>query len=162
MRFFMPAFARDDSHSFLLKLRVPAGVGSQPLALVELKYKDRITKKNVSEEFPVAYEYANSDADSFTTLNGSVARTVQGFLAGETLAEAGHLIETGDRERAVARLQEREDILRNAAQQLNEPLFLRDADRLARLRAQAAPTGGIAEPLVLAMLLETAGRVHLH
>jgi Ca-activated chloride channel family protein len=162
MRFFLPAFARDDSHSLLLKLRVPAGVGSQPLALVELKYKDRITKKNVSEEFPVAYEYANSDADSFATLNGSVARTVQGFLAGEALAEAGHLIELGEREKAVARLQEREDILRNAAQQLNEPLFLRDADRLARLRAHAAPTGGIAEPLVLAMLLETAGRVHLH
>ena len=44
----------------------------------------------------------------------------------------------------------------------SEPLFLKDAERLARLRSHAGSTVGMGDPLVLAMLLETAGHVHLH
>jgi Ca-activated chloride channel homolog len=162
MRFFMPAFARDDSHAMLLKVRLPAGVGSKPLALIEIKYKDRITKKNVSDEFPVNITYGASDAESGGSIDASMARTIQGFAAGEALAEAGARVERGDRAGAAALLSEREDILRKAAEQLNEPLFLKDADRLARLRTHTGETTGVGDPLVLAMLLETAGRVHLH
>ncbi len=161
MRFFLPAFARDDAHSMLLKLRVAEGVGSRPLAFVEIKYKDRVSKKNVSEEFTVQADYATSDAESFGTQNASVVRTVQGFEAGEALAEAAALVNRGDRGGAARLLQEREGILRAAAAQLGEPLFLRDAERLARLRSHTQTDTGVGDPLVLAMLLETASNVHL-
>jgi Ca-activated chloride channel family protein len=161
MRFFIPAFARDDSHTLLLHLSVPAGAGSKPIALLELKYKDRVVKKNMSDETPISIDYASSDAESGATMDASVARTVQGFAAGDTLSDAASRIARNDRAGAIAILTERENILRQAATTLNEPLFLKDADRLARLRTHAGTEGGLGEPLVLAMLLETAGRSHL-
>jgi Mg-chelatase subunit ChlD len=162
MRFFIPAFARGDSHALLLKLAVPAGVGTRGVASVEIKYKDRLSKKNVVEEIPVSVTFAGSDAASASTMDASVARTVQGFAAGEALTEASQRIARGNREGAIALLAEREEILTQAASTLSEPLFLRDASRLARLRAHAGSSGGVGDPLVLAMLLETAGRSHLH
>jgi Ca-activated chloride channel family protein len=162
MRFFIPAFARGDSHALLLKLRMPEGSSSKKLALVELKYKDRISKQNVVVELPVSIAYANSDAASAATMNPSVARTVQGFLAGEALMTAAARVGSGDTTGAASLLEEREAILRNVAEQLDEPGFLRDADRLARLRSHASGKGTLSEPLALAMLLETAGRSHLH
>jgi Ca-activated chloride channel family protein len=163
LRFFVPAFARDDSHAVLLKLRLPEGVGSRPVALIEVKYKDRLAKKNAAEEVPLALTYAASDGESGASVNPSVARTVQGFLAGEALAQASALVAQGQRERAGLLLGEREGILREAAASLGEPLFLRDADRLARMLAQLREgSAGKGDPLVLAMLLETAARVHLH
>jgi Ca-activated chloride channel family protein len=163
MRFFIPAFARDDSHALLLQLSVPAGVGNKPLAGVELKYKDRISKKNITDEVPLAVGYGNSDAESAGSADPLVARTIQGFAAGEALAEASARIARGDRAGAASLLSEREGILRKAAETLGEPLFLKDADRLARLRSHAAGADtGVGDPLVLAMLLETAGRAHLH
>lgn len=162
MRFFIPAFARDDSHALLLQLALPAGAGSKPLAQVEIKYKDRITKKNVADELPITATYADSDAASGASIDASVARTAQGFAAGETLADAAARIARGDRAGAVAALTEREQILRQAAETLKEPLFLKDVDRLARLREHAGSSSGLGEPLVLALLLETASRSHLH
>lgn len=162
MRFFIPAFARDDSHALLLKLGLPPGVGSRGVAAIEIKYKDRIGKKNVVDESPLKVAYAEGDADSAASADPSVARTIQGFAAGETLAEAARQIASGDRNRAAALLAEREGILRTAADALKEPLFLRDADRLARLREHTGSTAGVGDPLVLAMLLETASRTHLH
>jgi Ca-activated chloride channel family protein len=161
MRFLIPAFARDDNHVMLFKLRVPAGVGNQQVAMIELKYKDRVTKRNVSDEARVTVTYANGDAESAKSMQPAVARTVQGFAAGEALMEAARYVSHGDRARALALLSEREQILRKAAENLQEPGFARDADRLARLRTHMDARGGVGEPLVLAMLLETAGRAHL-
>ncbi|MEP7125587.1 MAG: VWA domain-containing protein [Byssovorax sp.] len=161
MRFFIPAFARDDAHALLFRLDVPAGMGGRTVAGIELKYKDRLSKKNVIEEVPIQIAFADSDAASAATINASVARTVQGFGAGEALTTASWKIANGDRDGATALLTEREAILRAAAGTLHEPLFLRDADRLARLRASAGSQTGSGDPLVLAMLLETAGRTHL-
>jgi Mg-chelatase subunit ChlD len=162
LRFFIPAFARDDNHALLLKLRVPEGAGKRDLALVELKYKDRLSKKNVVDELPLSFAYAANDGESAASLDGSVARTAQGFAAGEALARAADLIGRGDRPRAAALLAEREGILREAARSLGEPLFDREADRLARLRSYAdGGAQGLGDPLVLSMLLETAGRGRL-
>lgn len=162
MRFFLPGFARNDSHAILLKLNVPEGVGERDVALVELKYKDRVKKTNVQEELVVKTSFATSDADSAASINGSVARSVQGFAAGETLAQSARLISTGSRDSAVALLSEREGILRKMAETMNEPLFSKDADRLARLRSHAGVVAGtgVSDPLVLAMLLETASNAH--
>jgi len=162
MRFFIPAFARNDQHSILLKLRVPEGVGTKDVALVELKYKDRISKKNVADEFPVKLEYADSDAASARSLDPNVSRSVQGFLAGETLMKASQLVAQGQSAKAVDLLGEREGILHYAGAQLGEPLFVEDAKRLARLRVHAAGKDSVKDPLVLAMMMETAGNVHLH
>src|SRR5262249_1975080 len=125
MRFFIPAFARDDSHALLFQLKIPAGAGDKPIASVEIKYKDRVAKKNVSDEVPVKVTYADSDAASAATENPQVARTVQGFAAGEALSEAAARIARGDRAGAAALLTEREAILRQAAETLKEPLFLK-------------------------------------
>ncbi len=162
MRFLIPAFARDDNHAMLFKLDLPKGVGHRQVATVEIKYKDRVAKQNVADEMRVAVDYANSDADSAASVQPSVARTVQGFAAGEALLEAANLIVAGNSQRAVAILSEREQILRQAAETLQEPGFLQDASRLARLRSHVGSGGPVSEPLVLAMLLETAGRTHLH
>jgi Ca-activated chloride channel homolog len=162
MRFFIPAFAPDDAHALLFQLSVPAGAGTKPVASIEIKYKDRLSKKNVTDEVPVAITYADSDAASAATIDPSVARTVQGFAAGEALSQAASKIAHNDRRGAIALLTEREAILRQAADTLKEPLFLKDADRLARLRQHAGSDSGVGDPLVLAMLLETAGRSHLH
>ena len=162
MRFFIPAFAPDDAHALLFQLSVPPGAGSKPVASIELKYKDRLSKKNVTDEAPVTILYADSDAASAATIDPSVARTVQGFAAGEALSQAATRIAHNDRRGAISLLTEREAILRQAADTLKEPLFLKDADRLARLRQHAGSDSGVGDSLVLAMLLETAGRSHLH
>jgi Ca-activated chloride channel family protein len=39
---------------------------------------------------------------------------------------------------------------------------MRDVKRLARLRNHIDAKGQLGEPLVLAMMMETAGNVHLH
>ena len=161
MRFFIPAFAPDDAHALLFQLSVPPGSGSRPVASIEIKYKDRLSKKNVTDEMPVTIAYADSDAASAATIDPSVARTAQGFAAGEALSQAASKIAHNDRRGAIALLTEREAILRQAADTLHEPLFLKDADRLARLRVHAGSDTGVGDPLVLAMLLETAGRSHL-
>ncbi|MEZ4302262.1 MAG: VWA domain-containing protein [Polyangiaceae bacterium] len=161
LRFFIPAFARDEAHSLLFKLRLPEGVGKKSIADIEIRYKDRVAKKNVSDESKITAEYAGSDAESAGTANASVLRTAQGFAAGETLSEAASLVASANRERAIALLSEREALLRKAAETLSEPLFLKDADRLARLREHAGKQTGLGDPLVLAMLLETASRGHL-
>lgn len=162
MRFFIPAYARDESHAILLKLKLPEGVGAKEIALCEVKYKDRVTKKNVAEEIPVKAVFADSDAESARTIDASVARSVQGFAAGEALMNAANAIQRGDRARAVTLLAEREGILVTAAGLMNEPLFLNDAKRLERLRTHVGDTTGpMSDPLVLAMAMETAGNVHM-
>lgn len=159
MRFFIPAFASDDSCSILMKLRAPPGVGDRSVAVVEVKYKDRVGMRNVTHEVPISVGYANSVAESARTEDGSVVRTVQGYMAGESLMAAAGALSGGDRVRAMSLLEEREQILRTAANQLGEPAFVQDATRMARLRAQIG--GGTAlEPLALATLLEAAGRNH--
>ncbi|PIE06064.1 MAG: hypothetical protein CSA75_01500 [Sorangium cellulosum] len=162
MRFLIPAFARDDNHVMLFKVRVPAGVGKKEIASIELKYKDRVSKRNVTDEARIRINFANSDAESANSTKPTVARTVQGFAAGETLMEASRWVANGNKGRALALLIEREEILRRAADTLEEPGFKRDADRLARLRTHLGASDGMSEPLLLAMLLETAGRTHLH
>lgn len=160
MRFFIPAFARGDAHAMLLQLAVPAAGAARSIAIVEVKYKDRLAHRNMVDEIPIRVGFAVSDAASARTADPSVARTVQGFAAGEALNEAATRLGRGDRGGAVSLLAEREGILRRAAQVLDEPGFLRDAERLGRLRGRVDGTS-TADPLVLAMLLETAGRAHM-
>ncbi len=100
MRFFIPAFARDDRHAILLKLHLPAGVTEKEVAVVEIKYKDRVSRANVVDEVPVKIGYAASDADSARTVDASVERTVQGFEAGEALMDASRAVASGDMSKA--------------------------------------------------------------
>jgi Mg-chelatase subunit ChlD len=157
MRFFIPGFARDDRHVLLLGLRAPAGVGDRPVATVELRYKDRLTGRNVTIERPVRSTYAASDAASAATANPSVQRTVQSFDAGLTLVEAARAVSNGERERASALLAERESLLRQAAVRLGAPSLEGDASRLGRVRTILGG-GASASPVALAMLLDTSAR----
>ncbi len=157
MRFFIPGFARDDRHAMLFGLRAPAGVGDRPVATIELRYKDRVTGRNVTVERPVRVAYAASEAASAATADVSVARTVQSFDAGRTLAEAAAAVSSGDRARASALLSEREALLRRAATRLAAPSLADEAGRLARVRALLGD-GCETAPVALAMLLDTSAR----
>ena len=161
MRFFIPAFAANDGHSLLLELKVPAGVGKRDIAGIELKYKDVVHKKNVVEEIPLAALYGDSDATSAASIDPSVEKTVQGFAAGDALVLSAMKLAGGDRAGAVAVLAEREALLRTAATMLKEPAFLEEADRLKRLEEQATGDGPMADTMLLAMVLETAGHARL-
>jgi len=163
MRFFIPAFARDDRYALLLKLAVPAGVGSRQVGTMELRYKDRVFGRNVVEERAIEVGYAQSDAESAGTIDRSVARTVQGHLAGEDLMRAAQSIARGDRNRAGALLQERAMLLRRAAAALEEPGFLNDASRFTQLLAHTSEPNQYLwnDPRALALVLESAGRSHL-
>jgi len=158
MRFFIPAFAAGDRHALLLDLRAPAGVGAQKVGLVEVRYKDRLAKRNCTHEIPVRITYANSAGESAKTADPSVMRTIQGFKAGESLLAASRWVQQGSLDRALAEVSEREVILLEAAARYHEPVFLDDAARLARLRSKLDVRSG---QLALAMLLETAGRASL-
>ncbi len=162
MRFFIPGFARDDQHVILLGLDVPAGVGARPIATVELRYKDRLTRRNVTDESPVRARYADSGAASLATADPSVLRSVQGFDAGETLVRAARLVGSGGTSEASALLAERASLLRAASEALHEPRLAADASRVDRLRNLLGGTGGMSEPLALALLLNTSGQGMLH
>jgi uncharacterized protein YegL len=155
MRFFLPTFAADDRHALLFKLRVPAGVAERKVGVIEVRFKDRVTKRNQTEEFPIAVAYANSDAESAQTIDRSVVRTIQAHLAGESLLFASRHVAEGRHDQALAVLSEREVILREAAGRYQDPLFLEDASRLAKIRSRLDRR---AEPFALAVLLEAAGR----
>jgi Ca-activated chloride channel homolog len=155
MRFFIPAFAADERHALLLKLRVPAGVKERGVGVIEVRYKDRLAKQNRSDEYPIVVAYANDGAASAQTIDRSVTRTIQGYMAGESLLAASRYVAEGRHEQALAALSEREIILRKAAAQFEDPVFFDDAARLTRIRSHLDPR---TEPLALAMLLEAAGR----
>ena len=153
MRFFMPAFARDDRHAILMQLQLPPGTGERALASVEVKYKDRIRKKNVTEEFPVKIEYAKDDAESAASANASVVSTVQAFLAGDSIVSAEHLVDAQNRLAAMRLLQERAELLKRAAVTLNEARLGEDAIRLARLSRAVGGQDQVKDALPLAVLL---------
>lgn len=158
MRFFIPGFARDDQHVILLGIHLPAGIGPRAIATVELRYKDRLTKRNVVDEQPVRAAYADSAAASAQSADRSVLRTVQGFDAGETLLRASRMIGAGDPTGAYAILGERAALLRAASRALAEPRLDADANRIDRLRNFAGAGDTMSAPLVLAMLLDTSGQ----
>jgi len=163
MRFFIPAFARDDSHAILMELRVPAGTDARRLASLEVKYKDHVTKQNGALEKAIQIEYAKSEAESAGSKSLAMVKAVQAFGAGEALAEASRRVARGDRAGAAQVLGDRESTLRGAAKLLDEPALAQDANRFARFKGfVAGPGKGTGEPLLLAMMLETASGSHLH
>jgi Ca-activated chloride channel family protein len=161
MRFFMPAFARDDRHAMLLDIQVPAGVGDRSIASVEIKYKDRLRKKNVTEEIAVKTRFAESDAESAKTTNASVVCTTQAFAAGEAILAAAHFVDVGDRSNAKRVLDERAALLKRASETLHEARLGEDALRLARLSGAIEGTGQVKEALPLAVLLRGSGYGYL-
>lgn len=149
MRFFMPTFARADRHATLLKVALPAGIGDRVVGSVEVRYKDLVRKKNVTEEIPLKLTYAASDAESAKTINPSVSAAILAFAAGDALLAAS---ETGDRERTAATLRERAELLKSGAATLHEPRLLEDATRVARLASIVSGETKI-DPVPLAILL---------
>jgi Ca-activated chloride channel family protein len=133
MRFFIPAFARADRHATLITLELPPGTGDRRIASVEVRYKDRLLKKNVTQELPVNLRWAASDAESALTVDHDVERAEQAFAAGEAILEAAGRVDAGDRAGARHLLDERAAVLRIASSTLGDPRFLEDAARLDRL-----------------------------
>jgi Ca-activated chloride channel family protein len=153
MRFFMPAFAKDDRHAILMQVEVPPGTGERPFATVEVKYKDRIRKKNVTDEITVKLEYAKDDAESARSAEPSVVATAQAFLAGDSIVAAERLVDGQNRLAAMRLLQERAELLKRAAVTLNEARLGEDALRLARLSRAVGGPGQVKDALPLAVLL---------
>ena len=161
MRFFIPAFARGDHHSILLKVTAPKGLGKRPLGSVEIRYKDRLRKKNVTEELPLRIEYARDEAASALTINEGVQRAIQSFAAGDAILRAASFVDNGDRASAARLLEERIALLRQAAGTMAEPTLLPHAQRLARLVHAVQGDKPIQDLLPLAVLLRGAGHGYL-
>jgi Ca-activated chloride channel family protein len=161
MRFFMPAFGRDDAHSILLQLDLPPGSGERGIASVEVKYKDLFRHTNAVDERKVQARWADSDAASVATVDRSMQRSIQSFASGEALSQAALAVQRGDFGGALAVLDERTGILEQAAVTIGDPSIAVDAARLAKLRAFIDPSGRPSDRLALAMLVETAGQTRL-
>ena len=161
MRFFMPSFSRDDRHAMLLTLMVPAGVDERAIASVEIRYKDRLRKKNITEEMPIKIKFATSDAESSKTVNASVAATAQAFAAGDTILEAARRVDNGDRHGGAKVLFERAELLKAASTQLHEARLNEDALRMSRLAAAVDGDNKVTDALPLAVLLRGSGYGYL-
>jgi Ca-activated chloride channel family protein len=157
MRFFIPAFARADRHATLMTLQLPPGAGQRCVASVEVRYKDRLTKKNATRELPVRLRWAASDAESAATANAGVERMSQAFEAGETILAAAEAVDRGDRPMARAALDERAQVLRRASEALAEPMLAEDGARLARLASAVGGAGQMGDPLALVVMLRGSG-----
>lgn len=161
MRFFIPAFARADRHATMVTLVLPAGVGERNVASVELRYKDRLLARNVTQEVAVHMRWAESDAASAQTENASVLRMAQAFAAGETILASAERVDAGDRTGARALLDERVDVLRRASESLHEPMLAEDGARLARLASAVGGGEALSDPLPLVVMLRGSGYGYL-
>jgi Ca-activated chloride channel family protein len=153
MRFFIPAFARDDRHAMLLAVRMPAGAGERAVGSVEVRYKDRVVAKNVTQEMPVRIKYADSEAKSASTANAAVLAAIHAFSAGDAILAAADQVDRGDRTGAARVLEDRAKLLEEAAQRLGSPSLGDDAVRLARLARAVSGAEQIADPVPLAVML---------
>jgi Ca-activated chloride channel homolog len=160
MRFFIPAFARADRHATMMTLQMPPGTGDRRIASVEVRYKDRVLKKNVTQELPVNLRWAASDAESASTVNHDVERVEQAFAAGEAILQAAQRVDAGDRTAARNVLEERAAVLRIASTTLGEPRFVDDAARLDRLGDAVGGSTQMAE-LPLVVMLRGSGYGYL-
>jgi Ca-activated chloride channel family protein len=161
MRFFMPAFARDDRHAMMVTLMLPPGVGERAIGSVEVRYKDRLRMKNVTDEIPVKIRYAADEAASAATTNASVAATAQAFAAGDAILAAAASVDRGDRIEATRVLGERAELLKRAAEMLHEAKLTEDGLRLARLSHAVSGDGRVEDALPLAVLLRGSGYGYL-
>jgi Mg-chelatase subunit ChlD len=161
MRFFIPAFARGDRHAMLLSLNVPAGGSDKPIASIEIKYKDRLLKKNVTQELPLKLTWAKTDAESAATINPSVQATVQAFAAGDSIIRAAELVEKGDRVGARTLLTERATLLRKAKDATGDAKLAEDATRLEKLGDAVFGPAQVGDPMVLAVLLRGSSSGYL-
>jgi Ca-activated chloride channel family protein len=161
MRFFIPAFAPADRHATMVTLQLPPGTGERRIASVEVRYKDRLLQKNMTQELPVTLRWAASDAESAATANHDVERMEQAFAAGETILEAAEDVDHADRQGARKLLDERASVLRSAAALLGEPRFNEDAGRLQRLSDAVGGSQAIADALPLVVMLRGSGYGYL-
>jgi hypothetical protein len=157
MRFFIPAFAAADRHATMMTLQLPPGVGERSITSVEVRYKDRLLKKNVTRELPVRLRWAASDAESAATASASVERMSQAFEAGEAILAAAEDVDRGDRSGAHRLLDERAQVLRRASEALAEPMLAEDGARLERLAGAVGGKGQMGDPLALVVMLRGSG-----
>jgi Ca-activated chloride channel family protein len=160
MRFFIPAFAGADRHGTLITLQVPPGTGERRIASVEVRYKDRLLKKNVTQELPVNLRWAASDAESAQTINVDVERAEQAFGAGEAILQAAERVDAGDRPGAYRILDERSAVMMLAASTLHEQRFIEDGARIMRLANAIVGDRALPE-LPLVVMLRGSGYGYL-
>jgi Ca-activated chloride channel family protein len=161
MRFFIPAFARADRHATMLTIQLPPSVGERSVASVEVRYKDRLLRKNVTSELAVKMRWAGTDAESASTSNPTVERMEQAFAAGDAILQAADRVDHGDRGAARALLEERAVVMRTAASALAEPRLVEDAARLDRLADAVGGARPLADALPLVVMLRGSGYGYL-
>jgi len=160
MRFFIPAFARDDHHATVIVLEVPRGTGDRSLGTVEVRYKDRLRRRNVLEKIAIRTTFAGSTDEPAAKVNRSVAGTAEAFKAGDSILRASRDVERGQVVAATARLAAASAQLQAAALRLDEPQLSDDAQRVAAL--VSALKDGHTGPVPLAVLLRGSGYGYLH
>jgi Ca-activated chloride channel family protein len=162
MRFFIPGFARDDEHTILLRLQVPAGAAGLDLALasVELRYKDRVLGANGGDERQVRAGYASSALESEASQDVAVRRAVYAFRTGEELVNLSALLSQGAQQEALQALWERVEVLRGASERLGDAGLRADAERLDGMR-QAVLARSMGNDLRTGSMLQRAGNAFM-
>jgi Ca-activated chloride channel homolog len=113
------SFAGNDVKTVLLRVRVPHDRdGAEPVASVELGYRDLVTGRDGRCTGKLGLEVVPSAADE-TGLDPVVSGRVQRSETAAALSEANGLVEQGKLDEARRRLAAREQILRSAADSAN-------------------------------------------
>ena len=162
MRFFIPGFARDDQHTVLLQLRVPAGATGTELSLadVELRYKDRVLGINQGDERQVRVSYGSTPTEALASQDRSVRRAVFSFRTGQSLVQVSSQLNRGENDEALRSLFERVEVLRRAGEQLDDGTLRADADRLNSFR-EAVLNQTMGNNLMMGSLVQRAGNAFM-
>jgi len=103
------------------------------IAAVEIRYKDRLRKRNAVKEIAVNGTFAATAQESSTKINRNVATTVEAFAAGDAVLHAADHVACGDVKGAIYRLEIAAARLTTAALKLDDSRLTRDASRLTSL-----------------------------
>lgn len=143
VRMLFPSFRLGDEHAVLLVVRMPPGAGARPIADVELRYKDRLARRNVKLAGTRMVLYAPTRQAADTARSDDVVAAEAKARAAMALQRASEYLDPANLPRIRLELQQAATQVRAAA----------DLTGRADLHAEA----GVLRDLATAMVPEVNG-----
>lgn len=100
IKFFKNHFLSGEYQLYLLEVRVPPGLENTPLAQVEIKFKDLLTRQNGATNQSLTLPFTSEESQFITSINREVKRNQLGFETGYILKSAASLVERGQTKKA--------------------------------------------------------------
>ena len=142
LKLVVPSFHMGKHHIVMLELEVPAGADPVDVALVEVKYKDLLSRTNREETVTATVQRAPSKAESLTSLDKTVKKNLLGFQTGEALLRAGQFVERGFVDAAVKEIDDQMALLGVAADRWRDSDLERDVELLGAYKEVILAQGG--------------------